>query len=93
LAKSKRSVTFEPRIYTEDLNRKPILRLTSKKFESFTLQLTTGYSQGRAENSILLEIVEARKEDVAALAKNIRKLNGQKSVLIMCLSGKAEKID
>lgn len=81
------------RIYTEDLNREEILRLTAKKFESFTLQPTTGYSQGRGEKSIVLEIVESRREDVTALAESIRKLNGQKSVLIMRLSGKAEKID
>ena len=81
------------RIYTENLNREEILRLTAKKFESFTLQATTGYSQGRGEKSIVLEIVEARRKDVTALAKRIRKLNGRKSVLIMRLSGKAEKID
>jgi hypothetical protein len=60
---------------------------------SFTLQPTTGYSQGRGEKSIVLEIVEARRKDVTALAKSIRKLNGQKSALIMRLIGKAEKID
>jgi hypothetical protein len=46
------------RIYTGDLNREEILRLTAKKFESFTLQPTTGYSQGRGEKSMVLEIVE-----------------------------------
>ena len=81
------------RIYTEDLNREEILRLTAKKFESFTLQPTTGYSPGRGEKSIVLEIVEARRKDVTVLAKSIRKLNGQKSVLIMRLSGKAEEVD
>jgi len=37
--------------------------------------------------------VEVRRKDITALANGIRKLHGQKSVLIMRLSGKAEKID
>jgi len=58
-------------------------RLTGKKFESFTLQPTAGYYGAKMEKSIVLEIVETKKKDVAALAKDIRQLNGQKSVLIM----------
>jgi hypothetical protein len=81
------------RIYTEDVNRDEIIRLTGKKFDSFTLQPTTGYSQGKPEKSIVLEIVEAKKKDVTAVAKQIRGLNGQKSVLVMRLNGKAKTVD
>jgi hypothetical protein len=81
------------RIYTEDLNREEILRLASKMFESFTLQPTTGYFQGKAEESVVLEIVEAGESDILALAKSIRHLNGQKSVLVMGLDGKAQKVE
>lgn len=80
------------RIYTEELNRDEIIRLTAKKFESFTLEPTTAYIKGKPERSMVLEFVDARKKDVAALAKSIRRLNGQKSVLVMGLSGKVKKI-
>ena len=56
-------------------------RLAAAKFENFTLQPTTGYFQGKAEDWIVIEIVQAQEKDVANLAKSIRRLNGQKSVL------------
>jgi hypothetical protein len=80
------------RIYTEDLNRSKIIRLASKTFDSFTLQPTTGYYRGKPEKSIVLEIVEAQQSEVTALANAIRRLNGQKSVLIMGLTGKVKKV-
>ena len=80
------------RIYTQESNRDEIIRLTANQFESFTLQPTTGYTKGKPERSMVLELVDARKKDVAALAKSIRRLNGQKSVFIMGLSGKVKKI-
>jgi hypothetical protein len=80
------------RIYTEDLNRSKIMRLASKTFDSFTLQPTTGYYRGNPEKSIVLEIVEAQQSEVTALANAIRRLNGQKSVLIMGLTGKVKKV-
>ena len=80
------------RIYTEDLNRSKIMRMASKTFDSFTLQPTTGYYRGKPEESIVLEIVEAQQSEVTALANAIRRLNGQKSVLIMGLTGKVKKV-
>jgi hypothetical protein len=80
------------RIYTEDLNRSKIMRLASKTFDSFTLQPPTGYYRGNPEKSIVLEIVEAQQSEVTALANAIRRLNGQKSVLIMGLTGKVKKV-
>jgi hypothetical protein len=80
------------RIYTEDLNRSKIIRLASKTFDSFTLQPTTGYYRGKPEKSIVLEIVKAQQSEVTALANAIRRLNGQKSVLIMGLTGKAKRV-
>jgi hypothetical protein len=40
----------------------------------------------------VLEIVEAKKKDVMALAKDVRRLNGQKSVLVMSLTGKVKRV-
>jgi hypothetical protein len=39
-----------------------------------------------------LEIVEAQRKEVSALANEIRRLNGQKSVLIMGLTGKGKRM-
>lgn len=41
---------------------------------------------------MVLKFVDTRKKDVTALARDIRRLNGQKSVLVMGLSGKVKKI-
>jgi hypothetical protein len=81
------------RIYTEDLNRGEVLRLAAEKFENFTLQSTTGYFRGEAEDSIVIEIVPAQKQDAAELANSIRRLNGQRSVLVVSLSGEAQRVE
>jgi hypothetical protein len=80
------------RIYTEDLDRDAVIEATTAKFESFTLQPTTGFYKGKPEKSIVLEIVDAKEEEVEMLAQSIRKINGQKSVLVMILAGQAKKI-
>ena len=49
-------------------------------------------TRGKAEDSIVIEIVDAKAAPVRALAKKIRQLTGQKSVLVMSLSGQARKI-
>ena len=59
------------RIYTEDLNRADVLRLAAAKFENFTLQPITGCFRGKAEDSIVIEIVQAQEKDVAELAKRV----------------------
>jgi hypothetical protein len=81
------------RIYTEDSNRAAIVSAVSERFESFTLHETTGYFKGEAEKSIVIEIVDAREEDIRVVAAAIRALNGQKTVLVMGLRGQARKIN
>lgn len=80
------------RIYTEDADRRAVVEAVTGKFESFTLQPTTGYYKGEQENSIVIEIVDAKEDDVEAVAQSIRAINGQKSVLVMSLSGRAKKL-
>ena len=80
------------RIYTEDADREAVVRAVSQRFESFTLHETTGYFKGRSEKSIVIEIVEGREEDVEEVARAIRAISGQKTVLVMGLRGKARKI-
>jgi hypothetical protein len=81
------------RIYTEDFNRQAVVSAVSETFDSFTLHETTGYFKGKAEKSIVIEIVEAREEDIAVVATAIRAINGQKTVLVMGLRGRARKIN
>jgi hypothetical protein len=78
------------RIYTEAKNQRDIIRLTGQSFESFTLQPTLGYYQGKPEKSIVVEIVGARDKDVGRLALRIGKMNGQKSVMVMRVQGYAK---
>jgi hypothetical protein len=80
------------RIYTQDVCRKRVIKLVTSKFESFTLQPTRGYFKGRPEKSIVIEIVEAKQKEIELLARGIGEINGQKSVLVMNLSGRAKKI-
>lgn len=75
------------RIYTENKNQRRIVRLASASFESFTVQPTTGYYRTKRERSIVLEIIGARQSAVDALAERIRRMNGQKSVLIVKTHG------
>jgi len=65
------------RIYTEEKNKRPILHLAAKSFESFTVQPTLGYYRGRPEKSIVIEIIGATAKAINALARKIRKMNGQ----------------
>jgi hypothetical protein len=78
------------RIYTEDKNKRAILRLASAQFESFTVQRTEGYYRGKREQSIVLEILGARPGQIEQLAQKIRRMNGQKSVLILTTRGTAK---
>jgi hypothetical protein len=80
------------RIYTEDVDRKAVIAATAAAFSSFTLQPTTGYFQGKAEASIVIEIVEAEDREVEDLARKIRGIGGQKTVLVMSLAGEAKQI-
>jgi hypothetical protein len=80
------------RTYTEDLRRRAVVRAISKKFASFTLQPITGYYAGKAENSIVLEIVGATDSEIKWLAAQIREIDQQASVLVVTIVGGAKKI-
>ena len=80
------------RIYTEAKNQREIVLLAGKQFESFTLQPTLGYYRGNPEKSIVIEVVGANEREAQQLAQRIQKMNGQKSVLITRLQGKAKSV-
>lgn len=80
------------RIYTEKKNTQAIVKLLSNHFESFTIHPTLGYYRGGKEESIAIEIVGARSSQIRELAEQIRKMNGQKSVLTISFRATAESI-
>jgi hypothetical protein len=65
------------RIYTEDKNKRSIVRMASERFESFTVQPTRGDYRGQRERSMVLEIVEGSVAEVQNLARAIAAMNGQ----------------
>ena len=80
------------RLYTSDVNRRAVLRLAGDKFESFTLHPTTGFHRGAPQESLVIELLQVREQDVQDLAESIRELNGQASVRVMSLHADTEKL-
>ena len=78
------------RIYTEEKNKRSIVDLIARQFESFTLQPTLGYYRGKAEKSTVIEIVGSTAVKIKRVAERIRKMNGQTSVLILKIDGQSE---
>lgn len=72
------------RIYTEDKNRETIAGIVGNYFPGFTLISATGYWNGKAEQSLIVEIVGERHHglDVRAIAHQIKAINKQEAVLI-----------
>jgi hypothetical protein len=66
------------RLYTEEKNRKAILKLTAAAFESFTVQPTIGYYRGKPEKSMVIELAGVSEKTISALARRVRAMNGQK---------------
>lgn len=70
------------RIYTEKKDN--LERLAGNFFEGFNVSEVKGYWKGKAEKSVIIEILagEAQAVQVKALALLIKELNKQESVLI-----------
>lgn len=73
------------RIFTEDKNRKTIIKLTSRLFDGFTVFQTVGYWKGTPERSLTIEIVGAKRQDVRDLARAIKQINKQEAVLVQAI--------
>jgi hypothetical protein len=80
------------RIYTEKKNTRAIVKLLSDHFESFTIHPTLGYYRGGKEQSIAIEIVGAHSSQIRGVAEQIRKMNGQRSILTISFRASAESI-
>jgi hypothetical protein len=70
------------RIHTENVNGPRILKIASARFEGFTVFYGIGYYKGEPEFSLVLEIITSDPASVYLLAEEIRKANGQESVLV-----------
>jgi hypothetical protein len=80
------------RIYSEDKQRSKVLSLAKNLFSSFTVHETVGYYQGFCEPSFILEFADANPKAVLNLARKIKNLTRQRSVLIVELSGKRYQV-
>jgi hypothetical protein len=78
------------RLYTEKKNQTAIVRLIAEQFESFTLQPVTGYYRGKPEPAIVVEVIGASAPAIRKLAQKIKKMNGQKSILILRFRANAD---
>lgn len=80
------------RIYTEEKNKRAILDLMARSFDSFSVQPILGYYRGKKEKSIVLEVVGASAREICGIADKIKKMNGQTSVLTITLHGTVRSI-
>jgi len=80
------------RLHTENVGRKGIAEMVSKYFQGFTLIDATGYYKGKAERSLVIEIMApvTMGHVVRFLGKLIAWKNGQECVLITCEKTRAE---
>ena len=72
------------RLYTEACGN--VAEIVSQYFEGFTLFEVRGYWKGKAEKTAVVEIVTQNRAKVYELARTIKELNKQESVLIVPVS-------
>ncbi len=82
------------RIFTENINSEETHTLVSKYFDGFSISYGSGYWEGNAESSIVIETIGdyTDKSKVLKLAGEIKKLNGQQVVLVFTTTGFVNEI-
>lgn len=71
------------RIFTEDVNRRGIIRILDAEFTGYTVMYGRGSWMGAPEASLIIEVVGARlMRRIRTVAQKIKTLNKQKEVLI-----------
>ncbi len=75
------------RIYTENVNRQDVEKIVDVAFTGSTTFVACGRWQGKAENSLVVEIIgtEADERMVVATANAIKHANSQQAVLVVTL--------
>jgi hypothetical protein len=81
------------RIHTEDKARPTIYKLAGKRFDGFTVTTGTGYYKGVEESTLILEIITSDSASIYLLAEEIRKANGQESVLVNRIESSAVSVE
>ena len=79
------------RIITENVNKQGIIEIITKYIDGFTLIDAQGYWRGKPEDALIIEIevVLTGQSTIYSLAKDIKKLNNQESVLIQKIETKS----
>ena len=72
------------RIYTEDLGNIP--EIVSQYFDGFTVFEAVGYWKGQREKTAVVELVTDERVKVYEMARTIKELNKQESVLVVPVS-------
>lgn len=70
------------RILTENKNTEATVKLVSEHFRNFTVIHAQGYWQGKAEDTLIIEVAGITQVPAVRLAQAIRKLNDQQTVLV-----------
>lgn len=81
-------MTFK--IYTEDKNRDGIKGIVGRFFDGYTLITGEGVWKGISEPCLIIEIVTDHQGSngmVNRIAEDIKRINQQESVLVVCLKG------
>jgi len=72
------------RLYTQDVNRQALRRMFDRHFDSYSIQEQRGVWNGKAEDSLVFEIICSESEGtiLPLIAKDIKLHNKQEAVLI-----------
>ena len=70
------------RILTEDKNRLAVEDIVAFRFGGFTVIEATGFWLGAKESSLIIEIDTTKEGVVREVARRIKAVNGQESVLV-----------
>ena len=76
------------RIITENINKPATIKLVAEHTDGFTLIEGRGYWQGKSEYTLIIEIVGIGCSTANKIARAIKKLNNQESVLIQLIEAK-----
>ena len=83
-------------IFTEDKNRTEIEKILSSRLEGFTLLFGQGFWVGAGityhENSLVIMVLTKEEEVIRDIAREIKRVNQQESILVTSFKTKGEMI-
>ena len=78
------------RLFTEDINRKSVIKLATAAFDGFTLYNALGFWKGIPEASLVIESITDRTRRFYTLARAIKIANHQQAVLVEVIANHSE---